>query len=398
MHRGRADRDQARDVVHIHRVTRDRDDVGGHAPARLQQVRMHGPDRERHRHWQPVLRRAPVAQGDHAPRRRRFPTKALQSVAQRFVRRVGGVEHHRVLEDPGQLGGAKHRGVELEQLVLWSALRGPAVFSGHGRVVPSQQRAVGAAFRLEREETGAEQNAQRHHRLLTQRVDRGVGHLREPLPQVAVDAPRRASQRGDRDVVPHRVHRLRSRLCHGVDHELDVLEAPAMEGVLRREIVQRLEVDVMPLDGYQHPVSQERVVVACRGTFLGVRVAEQRSIAGVDEQHLTWTEPAPLDDIRGRHRHHARLRRRGHETVFGALPSERPQPVAVERRADDGAVAEGQRGRAVPGLEPDRLVAIEIAHRGGQVASTLPRVGHEAHQRFADLPPALHEQLERVVE
>src|SRR5438046_6219508 len=55
-----ADRDQARDVVHIHRVTRDRDDVGGHAPARLQQVRMHGPDRERHRHWQPVLRRAPV--------------------------------------------------------------------------------------------------------------------------------------------------------------------------------------------------------------------------------------------------------------------------------------------------------------------------------------------------
>ena len=40
MHRSGADRDQACDVMHVHRITGDCDDVGGHAPSGCEQVRM----------------------------------------------------------------------------------------------------------------------------------------------------------------------------------------------------------------------------------------------------------------------------------------------------------------------------------------------------------------------
>ena len=62
------------------------------------------------------------------------------------------------------------------------------------------------------------------------------------------------------------------------------------------------------------------------------------------------------------------------------------------------AIAERKRGRTVPGLEPDGLISIKVTYAGGEVAPALPGIGHQAHQRLGDLPAALHEELERVVE
>src|SRR5207244_12712500 len=76
----------------------------------------------------------------------------------------------------------------------------------------------------------------------------------------------------------------------------------------------------------------------------------------------------------------------------------RPEAGAIEGGADDESVAERERGRAVPRLETDGLVAVEVAHRRGQVAAAFPSVGHKAHQRLADLPSTMHQQLEGVVE
>ena len=100
----------------------------------------------------------------------------------------------------------------------------------------------------------AKQDPKRHHRLLAQRVDGGVGDLRETLSEVAVHPARRPPQRRDGDVVAHRVDRLGGGLGHHVDYELHVLGPPAMHGVLRAEVLHGLEIDVMPLHGDQHAV------------------------------------------------------------------------------------------------------------------------------------------------
>jgi len=109
-------------------------------------------------------------------------------------------------------------------------------------------------------------------------------------------------------------------------------------------------------------------------------------------------QPATLDDVFRCHRHDASFGGRGDHAIARALPAQWSQAIAVEGCAHDDSVAESQRGRSVPGLEADRLIAIEVAHRPRDVTAAFPCVGHKAHQRLADLPTAMHQQLERVVE
>src|SRR5207253_429315 len=80
--------------------------------------------------------------------------------------------------------------------------------------------------------------------------------------------------------------RIGDRFAHHVDDELHVLEAPSVQRVLTGEILERLEVDVMPLHRDEGTVGEERVVVPRGGAFFGLRVAQQRPVASIDEQHL----------------------------------------------------------------------------------------------------------------
>ncbi len=150
---------------------------------------------------------------------------------------------------------------------------------------------------------------------------------------------------------------------------------------------------MVALDRDEDAVGQQAVVVACGGPFFGLVVAQHRAVARVDQQHLPRAQPAALDDCLRGHGHDAGFRRCRDESVGGALPAKGPESVAVERRPDHHAVAERQRGRPVPRLEPDRLVTVEIAHRRGQVAPTFPRVGNKAHQRFGHFPALVDQQL-----
>ena len=388
MNGGCADADEASDVVNIDDITCDRDHVLGHALARLQQGFVHRAHRKRHRDRKPARSSAAIAQHDNTSGCARFAAEPDERVAQRFVVRIRGVKHRRVLEHSSQLGGAEHRRLELQQTLR----------SGNGRVMAAPQLAIGSALRLERAASGAKQDAERHHRLLAKGIDGGVGDLRESLPQVAIHAARRAAQGRDRDVVAHRVNRLGARLGHGRDHDLHVLGSPAVELLLRRDVLWRIDVDVVTLDRDQHAVGEESVVMPRRGALLGVAVAQDRPIACVDEEHLPRSQSAPLNHGFRSHGHHARFGCCRHEPIARALPPQWSQSVAIERRANYHAVAEGKRGGPVPRLETDRLIAIEIADGRGKVATSFPGVGHEAHERLGNLPTPLNEDLQRVVE
>ena len=149
---------------------------------------------------------------------------------------------------------------------------------------------------------------------------------------------------------------------------------------------------------HKHPVREQTVIVPRRSPLLRVGVAQHRVVAGVDEQHLSRAEAAALDDVGRLHGHNAGLRGGCHHPLARARPAQRTQAVAVQCRADHDAVAESERGRSVPRLELGRLVSIEVAHRGREVAAAFPGVGHEAHQRLGGLPAAPDQELERVVE
>ena len=157
------DRDQAGDVVNVDRVAGDGDYVGGHPTSSGKQMRMHGPDGERHRHGDPLQRGAAIAQCDHAGDLVCLTAQARQRVAQRFVRRIGGVEDGRGFQDARQLGRTQHRRLELQELVILPIHGEVARSAGgawHRGVMPAKQLAVRPALRLERAMPGPQEDAQ----------------------------------------------------------------------------------------------------------------------------------------------------------------------------------------------------------------------------------------------
>ena len=257
---------------------------------------------------------------------------------------------------------------------------------------------VDSAFRFQRSASRSEQHAKRHHGLLAERVDGWIRDLRESLAQIAIEAAGRPAQRCDGYVVAHRVDRLGAGLRHRLDDELHILGAPTVQAMVHRQVLERVEVDVVALDRHEDAVSEKAVVVPRGGALLGLVVAQHRAVTRVDQQHLPRPEASAFDHCLGGHRDDAGFRRRRDEAIGRALPAQRPQSVAVERGADHDAVAERQRGRPVPWLEPDRLVAVEIAHRRGEVSASFPGVGDKAHQGLGHFPAAVDQQLESIVE
>ena len=112
------------------------------------------------------------------------------------------------------------------------------------------------------------------------------------------------------------------------------------------QLVEGDEAVVEPLPG-----------TACSAASVGLDlvVVDDPALGGVDQEHAPGLEPAlagrpvRLVDVE-----HADLGGHHHEAVAGDPVAAGAQTVAVEHRADDRAVGEGDRGRAVPRLHQRR--------------------------------------------
>ena len=102
--------------------------------------------------------------------------------------------------------------------------------------------------------------------------------------------------------------------------------------------------------------------------------------------------------VLGGHLEHAGLRGEHDPAVLRDEPAAGAQAVAVERGADDAAVAEGHGRRAVPGLDERRVVGVEVAHLLGQLGAALVRLGDQHRDGVRRRAAAEHEQLHQAVE
>ena len=86
------------------------------------------------------------------------------------------------------------------------------------------------------------------------------------------------------------------------------------------------------------------------------------------------------------------------EAVVRLDPAAGAQAVAVERRADDRAVRERDRGGAVPRLHEAGVEGVEALEVVGQVVAPGVGLGDHHHHRVRQRAAGEHEQLEHVVE
>ena len=103
-------------------------------------------------------------------------------------------------------------------------------------------------------------------------------------------------------------------------------------------------------------------------------------------------------DVLGRDVEDAGLGGQDEETVLRERPAGGTETVAVEGRAEAGAVREGDGGGAVPRLHQRGVVLVERADVVPHVVLCAPGLRDEHHHRVGRVAPGGDQQLEHVVE
>ena len=134
------------------------------------------------------------------------------------------------------------------------------------------------------------------------------------------------------------------------------------------------------------------------GPGLRVGVLEDRPPAGLHQQQLARPESPAADGLGRGERHGAGLRRHGHQPVAVHREGRRTKAVAVDERPDALAVAEDDRGRAVPRRQHPGGPATQGGDMGVGRTSEGERLGDRRQQGRRETPAGRGQQLQALVE
>ena len=257
---------------------------------------------------------------------------------------------------------------------------------------------------LQQVRLGSDVALQRHDHFFANRVDGGVGDLREALLEVVVEHAGLVGEHRQRRVVAHRAQRIAA-LAHDVEeHELHGLGGVAerLHALEQRVLVEAGDLSrSRPVEVVQvEALAREPLAVGAPPGPVGLDLVVGHHSAGieVDEEQPPRPQPALLDHAFGGDGEHPDLGRHDAAVVVGDVVAARAKPVAVQHRADAGAVGEHDGRRAVPRLHQAGVVLVERTLVGCHVGAVLPRLRDHHHDRRGERAPRHEQELEHVVE
>ena len=232
--------------------------------------------------------------------------------------------------------------------------------------------------------------------LLPEGVNGRVRHLGEHLLEVVKERRMGVAERRQGGVAAHGSGRLAAVFRHLQQDVVHILIAVA-EGLLQPHqllvaggchlLIGHLQVGQI----HQVPIQPFAVGLTTGVVRLQLLVVHQPSPDGVHQQHFARTEPVfPEDGFLGNVQH-AHLAGENQPSVICDVIPAGSQAVPVENRAHHVAVAEQDRGRAVPRLQHGGIVLVEVPLLGIHAPVVAPRLrdGHHDGQRQLH---AVHEQ------
>ena len=378
-------------MVHFAHVARLDDETDLHAVLTADEMVVHCGEHEQRWDRDEVLVRVAVAQDDELgtllDRRVDLGAHLVEAVLQ-GIRPLRGV----VQTAHGHRPPARQRLVDVLQLRQF-------VVVDHREVEGDRPCVVGAP--REQVPLGAEAQGKGGDDLFADRVERRVGHLCELLHEVVEEQARPFAEHRDRGIRPHRAERFGAVLAHRREEDAHLFLGVAERPLAARDRGDRVH-DVLALGEVlqAHPTRVEPFLPGLEGreVALDLVVLDDPLLGGVDDEHAPRAEASAALDALGGEVEHARLRADHDESVGRLGPASGAQAVAVEGRADEGAVGEDQRGGAVPRLHLHRVVLVEGAEVGRDAGLLLVGLRHHHHDRVREAAPGEGEQLQHLVE
>ncbi len=389
VHRGRAEADQAGEVVRVARVAGLDEDVAVAAQLLLGQARVHGTGREQRVDRQQARHRVAVGQQDQ---HRAAAHRVFGAVAEIFER---GLETDLLVVIQVELD-VRRRDVRQRQHLAQLALR-------EDRRV--EQHLLGVVGRhVEHVAFQTDLRGQRHDQALAQRIDRRIRHLRERLAKIFVQRTRLPREHRDRRVVAHRTGGLGFVFGQRFQNDIALLARQrellliARQHFGRERFSRQGRIDQMRFE-ISHLLAQPLFVRRARAVDRVDRGAvEQFVLDQIDRDHFARSEAALGDDARIRHVPQAGFRGDDDVVVVRTRPARRAQAVAVQRASRVTAVAEHDAGRAVPRLGVQRVIFVERLEVFVDIFARRPRRRNQHAHREQYVEAAGDQHFEHVVE
>ena len=267
--------------------------------------------------------------------------------------------------------------------------------------VRQQDLVTGLRCGVEQVTLGPDGGLDAGHHFFADGVQWRVGHLGEQLLEVVEQHPGPRRQHRDRGVGAHRAQRLHAGSRHRGDQQVELLV-----GVAKSLLAQHNPVMRHPDVGALRQVVEVELLgvqplpVRVGGSQFGLDllIGDDAALRGVDQEHPARLQPQSLNHGGRVEVEHAGFGRHDHQAVLGDPDPRGPQAVAVQNRADDGAVGETHRGRAVPRFHQRGVVRVEGAAGRVHGLVALPGLGNHHQHRVRQAAPAEVQQFEHLVE
>ena len=223
---------------------------------------------------------------------------------------------------------------------------------------------------------------QRGNHLLAQGVQWRVGHLGEALSEVVVQHSRAIGQRGDRRIRTHGTGGFSCGDGHRTDEGIHLFLGVAEHALAQHDalVVHRYAFTGGQLFGANQVVFNPLLVRLLKERGLHFFIGVDLALGSVHQEHATGLHAGALHDIRIGDFQHACLGSHHHEAILGDADTAGAQTIAVQHRADHGAVGKGQRSWSIPRLHEGGVVFVEATDLRIQVLVALPCLGnHHQH-------------------
>ncbi len=242
----------------------------------------------------------------------------------------------------------------------------------------------------------------RRHQLFADRVERRICDLREDLREIVIQETRLVREDGKRRVGAHRTNRFFAARGHRCEQQtkifLRIAEGQLATGdrlVARRREVRRLgEI----FDVHQMLGQPAAVRVRRRELALDFIVGNDAALRRVDEEDPTGMQSFLDENVLVGNIKHADFGRHDDQVVLRHVVPRRPQAIAVEYGADQRAIGERDRRRAVPWLHERRVIFVKRLELGVHGLVRGPRLRNHHQDGVRQRPPRHVEELEHVIE
>ncbi len=247
----------------------------------------------------------------------------------------------------------------------------------------------------------ADVGGQTHDQFLADRVDRGIGDLREELFEVVVEELGTFGKDCQSGVVAHGADGLVSGLGHDLEDQFKILAGPAEKTLAEADVFR----DFGRVDGIEESVYVDLVFLgpaairlAAGDVVFEFGVKQETLVLQIAVDHLAGLEASLADHFGGGNVQHAGFRSENEKAVLREGVAGGAQAVAVEKRAGVDAVGESDRGGTVPRLHQCGMVIEEPADVAAEMVVDAPRLWDQHEHGVREGASGGHEELEHVIQ